>query len=97
MAPPLKTWKNKGIEVAAWNGQWGKQFTYRKTFKDKKTGEYKEAKFLFEDDVIKLAELLQEAYAWAKAGDNREAETQSDLLQGIVKEVVSALDDDIPF
>lgn len=97
MAGPIKTWRNKGIEVAAWEGKWGKQFTWRKTYKDKQSGEYKEAKFLFEDDVLKLSELLAEAYGWAKSGENREAETTSQLVQQIVKDVVANLDDDIPF
>lgn len=97
MAGPIKTWRNKGIEIAAWEGKWGKQFTWRKTYKDKNTGEYKETKFLFEGDLAILLELVTDAHHWAVTGEGRGAETLSQVVQQIVKEVVDDLDDDIPF
>lgn len=97
MAAPIKTWRNKGMQIAAWDSRYGKQFTWKKTYKDKNTGEYKEAKFLFEDDLPALLDLVTEAHQWARTGLDREADTQSEWVQQIVKEVVDSLDDDIPF
>jgi hypothetical protein len=65
MASPVKTWRNGKMDIAAWEGKFGHTFTFRKTYKDKETGAWKEAKTLFKEDLFKLAEMLGEIQAWA--------------------------------
>ena len=66
MGRPLQSWKNKGLDVAAWptkNG--GISFTIRKTYKPKDGKEYLETKTYFPNDIAILVDLLQQAAKWA--------------------------------
>jgi hypothetical protein len=100
MARPLHTWKNKGIDIAAWptnNG--GVSFTIRKSYKPKDSNEYKETKILFPNDVAALIDLLKQAQDWAHKEfrepipfvDTRPAHPK---VEAIIKDM---LDEDIPF
>jgi ribosome biogenesis GTPase A len=69
MSKPIKAARNKGIDVAMWqtrNG--GYSFSFRKSYKDKQTGEYKEAKQFFPEELDILISLLQEARSWTAQG-----------------------------
>lgn len=66
MARPLQSWKNKGIDVAAWptkNG--GISFTIRKTFKPKDATQWQESKSYFPNELAILADLIKQATTWA--------------------------------
>lgn len=94
MSKPTKTWREKGLEIALWENGNSKSYTWRKTYKDKQTGEYKVAKALFKSDLKILAELCDQAY--------RHAENEEQSFQSIdrkVDEIVEKLIDDldIPF
>lgn len=58
---PIKKWRRRGVEIALWEGN---SFTIRKTYKDKATGEYKESKSFFKEElgdlyIITLQALLE--------------------------------------
>lgn len=79
MGAPVKSYRNKGVDVAVWetrNG--GYSITWRKSYKDKQTGEYKESKMLFPSDAKLLIELLQTAIAFCEENDTRPPYTPSD-------------------
>lgn len=110
MARPIHSWKNKGIDVAAWptsNG--GVSFTLRKTFKDKQTNEYKETKSFYPRDLEILVDLAKQATDWAHQEfgepvspvDTRPAHSSVQaVVDGITKTFSGAkavVDDDIPF
>ena len=110
MARPIMSWKNKGLDIAAWptsNG--GVAFTIRKTFKAKDSNEWKETNNFFPRDLEILADLAKQASTWAHEEfgepvspvDTRPAHPAvQKLVDGIAKTFPGAKtvqDDDIPF
>lgn len=100
MARPLQSWKNKGLDIAAWptsNG--GVSFTLRKTYKPKDSTEWKETKTFFPGDLIILGDLIRQATTWAHEEfqepvpvvDTRPVHPK---VAAVVKEII---EDDIPF
>lgn len=106
MARPAKTWRNKGIDIAAWQDQNGRvSFTMRKSYLNKQTNTWTDTKYLYQDDLRALVELLEQAIAWnsGSAADREEhkwAAVESGSLSEVVNKTVKAAtfeDDDIPF
>lgn len=111
MARPLMSWKNKGIDIAAWptnNG--GVAFTIRKTFKAKDSNEWKETKNFFPRDLEIFADLAKQAAAWAheEFGEPVSPVDTRPLhpsVKAVVDQITTAFpgakvvkdDDDIPF
>jgi hypothetical protein len=106
MAKPVQTWRNKGLDIAAWGNEQGRvSFTLRKQYRNKQTNTWTDTKYLYQDDLRALVELLELAIAWnsGNAADREEhkwAAVESGSLSAVVKETVKAVkfeDDDIPF
>jgi hypothetical protein len=106
MAKPVQTWRNKGLDIAAWGNEQGRvSFTLRKQYRNKQTNTWTDTKYLYQDDLRALVELLEQAIAWnsGNAADREEhkwAAVESGSLSAVVKETVKAVkfeDDDIPF
>lgn len=91
---PIYNARSKGIDIAVWEGNTGPQFTIRKSYKDKQTGEWKESKTLFSNDLEILKELITEALSWGKNVENIE-EPAHYAAAGAT--TVDLDDDDIPF
>lgn len=73
MSKPIKAVREKGIDVAMWttrNG--GYAFTFRKTYKDKASGEYKETKNFFKEELEILRKLIDEAITWGSPTQQQE-------------------------
>ena len=73
MNKPIKAAREKGIDVAMLstkNG--GYAFTFRKTYKDKVSGDYKETKNFFKEELEILKRLIEQAMTWG--GVTQEAE-----------------------
>lgn len=64
MAGPTEKWQHKGLSVAAWANERGVSFTIQKRYKDKKTEEWKESKYLYPEDLKALHDLVGQALAW---------------------------------
>jgi len=60
MAKPEKTFEVKGIQIALWKNDRGYSISVKKTYKDKASGAYKEAKTYFPDELATLITLLSE-------------------------------------
>jgi len=60
---PAHQWKERGLSLTKWNGREPGTFQYsiQKTYKDKTTGEYKESKIIFENELPILKKLLAQA------------------------------------
>lgn len=107
MGKPTRTWRNKGIDIAAWQSEGkGTAFTLRKTYLNKQTNTWTDTKYLYQDDLRALVELLEQAIAWnsGNAADREEhkwAAVEPGSLSAVVKETVKAVkfddDDMIPF
>lgn len=63
MARPISQYRDKGISIAKWSGREPGSFYFsiQKTYKDKVSGEYKETKTYFENDLSTLKRLIQQA------------------------------------
>ncbi len=94
MRKPIQAWREKGIDIAAWEGQHGYSFTIRKSYKDKTTGEWKESKYLYADDLERLAGLLVNALSWSAENNSEPRDVK--VSQAVVPKPTD-LDDDIPF
>jgi len=100
MARPLKTWRNKGLDIAAWptnNG--GVSFTIRKSYKPKDSTEYKETKTLFPNDLAILIDLAKQATDWAHSEFGEpvpfvDTRPVNPAVAALVKDLT---DDEIPF
>lgn len=80
MNKPIKAARNRGIDIAMWqtrNG--GYSFSIRKTYKDKTTGEYKEAKQFFPEELQNLQALISEALTWTQPAPAEPELTQADI------------------
>lgn len=60
---PTQSWKHKGIDIAEWRNERGVNYTIRKTYFKKATGEYLEAKSWYREELKELYRLLGEAVA----------------------------------
>lgn len=69
MAGPIKKWSRKGLELAAWEGNTGKRFSIQKRYKDKNSGEWKESKSIFKEELGALREMIDEALLWLTADE----------------------------
>jgi hypothetical protein len=57
------------------------QTTWRNSYKDEATGEWKDTDSLGEDDLLPLRELLGDAYAWIKQQKRADAKARKDAEQ----------------
>ena len=60
---PTQSWKHKGIDIAEWRNERGVNYTIRKTYFKKATGEYIEAKSWYREELKELYRLLGETVA----------------------------------
>ena len=101
MAGPAEKWQHKGLSVAAWANDRGVTFTIQKRYKDKKTDEWKESKYLFPEDIKALHDLIGQALAWHyRAPMPTVQQLVSNVSAAValpLKEVKTLDDEDIPF
>lgn len=105
MGKPVKTWRNKGLDIAAWGNEQGRvSFTLRKQYRNKQTNTWTDTKYLYQDDLRALIELLEQAVAWNSSEADREEHKWAGVESGSLSEVVQTTakavtfdDDDIPF
>lgn len=99
MNKPLQDFKNKGVSVAVWtNKQGGFSFSIGKRYKDKQTGEWKESRYYYKDEVEGLIELLKEAVTYAHNRAEHESQGSKSTTQATTKYEISDEDwGDIPF
>jgi hypothetical protein len=101
MNKPVQNFRDKGLDVAVWeNRNGGYSFTFRKTYKNKQSGEYVETKYIYKEEAEKLIELLQQAISYAS---NRAAHNEEHVASGGFSGQKSAAKhediniDDLPF
>lgn len=75
MNKPVKDFKEKGVSVAVWetrNG--GYSISISKRYKDKVSGEWKESKYWFKEDLGNLIVMLQGALDFCGSAEEHKAE-----------------------
>lgn len=86
MNKPARSFKHKGINVAVWRRDDGSEsYSISKQYKDKNTGEWKDSRYWFKEEVIQLMNMLQEAVS------------ETPAPSAIIREVPPIEDEDIPF
>lgn len=107
MGKPANSWRNKGIDIAAWRDDSGRcSFTLRKQYLNKQSNTWTDTKYLYPDDLKALRDLIDQAIAWnsGNAADRREhnaaaAASGAETMEAVLNRVSAAVavDDDIPF
>ena len=95
MSGPIKTIRNKGLQIAIWeasNG--GYSFTLSKRYKCKQTDQWKDSKYLYKPDLEALGAMIEEAIGYASDRATHEAEA---IASQKVRREETTFDDDIPF
>lgn len=85
--------KNKYVTI--WDGQWGKQIVIEKSYKDKKTQEWKRSNKFFENELPELISALQEAMQLVGTEDTEQGSEISFNDSSDPTNVFN--EDDIPF
>lgn len=96
MSGPVKTIRNKGLQIAIWetnNG--GYSFTLSKRYKCKQTDQWKDSKYLYKTDLEALGPMIEEAIGYASDRATHEAEAIASPR--IVHEPTFLDEDEIPF
>jgi len=102
MGKQYKTWRKKGLDVACWQDDSGRRsFTLRKQYLNKQSNTWVDTKYLYQDDLRALAEILTEAIEWnsSKSGDREAAdlEYRASGAETMMEKLQALTDDDIPF
>jgi hypothetical protein len=102
MNKPVQDFKHKGLSVAVWptkNG--GYSYSIQKRYKDKQSGEWRETKSFFKEEIEALIDLLKQAVSY---GGNRTEHEEEGIPSGQGKpgpkvqyELSDEELDDIPF
>jgi hypothetical protein len=70
------------LKVVIWksDGEYGPRysFTFRRRYKAKGTDEWKDTTSYNEDDLLPMAELIREAYAWARTQRRADAKARKE-------------------
>lgn len=99
MNKPVQDFKNKGVSVAVWEARnGGYSFSIQKRYKDKQSGEWKESKYYYKEEVEGLIELLQEAVKYASNRSEHESQgSKSGPGFNVQRELTQEELDDLPF
>lgn len=99
MNKPVMDYKNKGVSVAVWTAKnGGYSFSIQKRYKDKQSGEWKESKYYYKEEVESLIELLQEAVKYASNRSEHESQgSQSGPGYNVQRELTQEELDDLPW
>lgn len=98
MNKPSFTSKKRGVEVAVWGSADRASVTIRKSYKDKKTGEYKESKSFFSSELQDLVDCVYNVQTWIENNKSPEPGTVQHSVMGVTIAVKKDTeDDDLPW
>lgn len=99
MNKPVIDFKNKGVSVAVWNTKnGGYSFSLQKRYKDKQTGEWKESRYYYKDELESLIDLLKEAVGYAASRSEHESQgSKTGVGMNATRELTQEELDDLPF
>lgn len=99
MNRPVQDFKNKGVSVAVWNTKnGGYSYSVQKRYKDKQSGEWKESKYYYKEEVEGLIELLKEAVTYASNRAEHESQgSKSGPGYNVQRELTKEELDDLPW
>lgn len=91
---PVAEWKSEvsSLRLSAWKNDKGFSFSFNKRYKDKETGEWKDSKYLYDNDLRAAQEIIQQALDYVAQKDS-----EASLSPAAAAANISFVDDDIPF
>ena len=96
MSGPVKTIRDKGLQIAVWeSNNGGYSFSISKTYKCKKTDQWKDSKYYYKEDLQKLGEMIELAIGYASDRATHEGEAIASPKQE--PKFTPFEDDDLPF
>lgn len=96
MSGPVKTIRDKGLQIAVWESKnGGYSFSISKTYKCKATDQWKDSKYFYKEDLQKLGDMIQLAVGYASDRATHEAEAIASPKQE--PKFTPFEDDDLPF
>jgi hypothetical protein len=96
MSGPVKTIRDKGLQIAVWeSNNGGYSFSISKTYKCKKTDQWKDSKYYYKEDLQKLGEMIELAIGYASDRATHEAEAIASPKQE--PKFTPFDEDDLPF
>ena len=69
MATRIGAFKSGTVQLVIWQTPDQITFTFQKAFKDKRTGQWKDTKTIFSDELQGIAEMFTRAAEWARKRD----------------------------
>lgn len=73
MGQRLGAFKAKNAQLVIWDNEGRISFEFAKHYKDKQTGQWREGKIIYAEELRQIGEMFLRAAAWSK---NKVAETQ---------------------
>ena len=96
MSGPVKTIRDKGLQIAVWESKnGGYSFSISKTYKCKATDQWKDSKYFYKEDLQKLGDMIQLAVGYASDRATHQEAAIASPMQEAKYEAFG--DDDIPF
>lgn len=94
MPGPTYKKKERGLELVVWGDADNCRVQFSKTYKDKTTGEYKQSKYLFPDELDALSRIIADVQGWITNNKTPTGGTVQHEVMGIKVNVKPSLDDD---
>lgn len=97
MAGPTFKVKDRGLELCLWGTLESPRFSISKRYKDKQSGEYKESKYLFDNELESLMKLIMQMQTHVANNKTPEPPIVQHEVMGVKLNVKPLEDDDIPW
>lgn len=97
MPGPTHKLKERGIELCLWGTLESPRFTISKRYKDKQTGEYKDSKYLFDNELETILKLVHQMQTFVSNNRTPIPPTVQHEVMGVKLNVKPLVDDDIPW
>lgn len=96
MARPIFEAKKQSLSAAIWGSVDRPSISINKRYKDKKTNEWKDSKYYYEDNIREIVALLEECADWLK-GQRAAGTAHAVEVLGTTLLVKTTVDDEIPW
>lgn len=97
MPGPTYKAKDRGLEVCVWGSADDCRFSISKRYKDKNSGEYKESKYLYPNELESLRNLIDQSLAWLNNNKTPTPPTVQHEIMGVKVNVTPLADDELPW
>lgn len=97
MAGPTYKKRIRSVEVCVWGTADDARMSIGKRYKDKTTGEYKDSKYLYPNELEALVECIHDCLTWVNNTKTPTPPTVQHEIMGVKLNVTPLADADIPW